>query len=163
MEKTHWKKVFNSEFLGSCDLEEGKSLKCVIKSVSIRKVKGNDGKDQERNVAEFTDPKIKPMVLNSTNCKVVKKFAKSPYINDWNNIPVEIYAKELRAFGEETEGLRIKETQPIFQKPPLTPNMPAWNKVVEAYKKEQNFARPESVYFISEENKALIKLQSNGN
>ena len=65
--KTHWKKVFNSDYLGSCDLEDGKDLKAVIKSVEVRKVKNTDGKEQERNVAIFTDLKLKPMILKRFN------------------------------------------------------------------------------------------------
>lgn len=132
MEKIHWKKVFNSDYLGSCDLEDGKDLKAIIKSVSVQTVKGTNGEKKECNVAYFTDIKIKPMILNATNCKVVKKFAKSPYLNDWNNIPVQIYIKEgIQAFGDVTEGLRIRETQPSFSKPKLTRDMPAWSKAVE--------------------------------
>jgi len=163
MEKTHWKKVFNSEFLGSCDLEDGKPLKAVIKAVSVRQVKNTDGKANDRNVAEFTDAKIKPMILNSTNCKIVKKFAKSPYINDWNNIPVEIYVKDIRAFGEETEGLRIKETQPATAKPQLTPTMQAWGKAVEVYKETKSFERIEAAYSLSDEVKEQLKKVANGN
>ena len=132
MEKIHWKKVFNSDYLGSCDLENGSDLKAVIKCVTVRKVKSPEGKEQERNVATFTDPNIKPMILNVTNCKVIKKFAKSKFINDWNNIPVQIYVKDdIRAFGDVTEGLRIREIQPKMDKPKLTPGMPAWDKAID--------------------------------
>ena len=104
--KTHWKKVFNSDYLGSCDLEDGKDLRAVIKSVTVQEVKGTDGKKQDRNVAIFTDAKIKPMILNVTNSKQVKKFAGSVYINDWNNIPIQIYVKDdIKAFGDVTEGI----------------------------------------------------------
>ena len=131
-EKTHWKKVFNSDYLGSCDLDDDKDLKAVIKSVSIRKVKGPDGKEQERNVATFTDAKIKPMILNATNCKVVKKFAGTPYIEGWVNIPISIYVKaDIKAFGDITEGLRIREYQPQMGKPKLTPESQNWTKAVE--------------------------------
>jgi hypothetical protein len=133
--KTHWKKVFNSDYLGSCDLEDGKDLKAVIKSVTVRKVKNTDGKEQERNVATFTDAKLKPMILNATNCKVVKKFTKSPFINDWNNVPIQIYVKDdIRAFGDITEGLRIREVQPVMSKPKLTPSSQAWAKAIEFLK-----------------------------
>ena len=63
------RKIFNSDYLGSCDLEDGKDLKAIIKSVSIQEVKGTDGKKDYRNVAVFTDQKIKPMILNATNCR----------------------------------------------------------------------------------------------
>jgi hypothetical protein len=137
MDKTHWKKVFNSDYLGSCDLDDGKDLKAVIKSVSVKSIKGQDGKEQDRNVAVFTDSKIKPMILNATNCKIVKKFAKSVFINDWNNIPVQIFVKDdIRAFGDITEGLRIRPVQPVMEKPKLTPKSPAWPKAVEFLKTE---------------------------
>jgi hypothetical protein len=133
--KTHWKKVFNSDYLGSCDLDDGKDLKAIIKSVSVQTIKGQDGKSQDRNVAKFTDPKIKDMILNATNCKVVKKFAKSVFINDWNNIPVQIYVKDdIRAFGDITEGLRIRPVQPVMEKPKLNPKSPAWPKAIEFLK-----------------------------
>jgi len=133
--KTHWRKVFLSDYLGSCDLEDGKDLKAVIKSVTIKNVKGPDGKEQDRNVASFTDAKLKPMILNATNCKLIKKFAKSVFINDWNNIPIQIYVKDdIKAFGEVTEGLRIRPTQPVMNKPKLIPVIPAWAKAIEFLK-----------------------------
>ena len=149
--KTHWKKVFNSDYLGSCDLEDGKDLKAIIKSVTVRKVKNTDGKEQERNVADFTDPKLKPMILNATNCKVVKKFAQSPFINDWNNIPIQIYVKDdIRAFGDVTEGLRIRESQPIMSKPKLTRDMPAWKNVIEFVRSGKPITDVEKKYDITE-------------
>lgn len=160
--KTHWKKVFNSDYLGSCDIEDGKDLKAIIKSVSVKKVKGTDGKEQERNVAVFTDAKLKPMILNATNCKTVKKFAKSPYIDDWKNIPVLIYVKDdIKAFGETTDGLRIRENQPQITKPELTPSMPAWNNAVQFITSGQGTIQNiKSKYLISSENEKLLVEQT---
>ena len=161
MEKTHWKKVFNSDYLGSCDIEQGQDLKAVIKSVSVRKVKNTDGKEQERNVAEFTDKTLKPMILNATNWKIVKKFAKSPYINDWVNIPVQIYVKDdIKAFGDITEGLRIRESQPIMTKPELTPKSPAWPNAVKFIREGHKIEEIKSKYSLSPANEAEIVSQS---
>jgi hypothetical protein len=156
--KTHWKKVFNSDYLGSCDLEDGKDLKAVIKSVAVKNVKGPDGKEQERNVATFTDANIKPMILNATNCKLIKKFAKSVYINDWNNIPVQIYIKDdIKAFGEVTEGLRIRPTQPIMSKPKLRRDTPAYAKAVEAIKNGKKMSDIEKVYDVTEVAEEILR------
>jgi hypothetical protein len=161
MEKTHWKKVFNSDYLGSCDLDEGKDLKVIIKNVTVRKVKGPDGKEQERNVATFTDTKIKPMILNVSNSKVVKKFAKSVYINDWNNIPVLIYVKDdVKAFGEVTEGLRIRPDQPNITKPELTPQSQAWPKAVEYLKGKGTIDGVKAKYELSAENETKLMEES---
>jgi len=156
--KTHWKKVFNSDYLGSCDLEDGKDLRAIIKSVAIGTVKNTDGKELERNIATFTDPKIKPMILNVTNSKMVKKFAKSVYINDWNNIPVQIYSKDdIKAFGDITEGLRIRPTQPVMEKPKLTPASQAWPKAIEYLKGTGTIDGIKAKYEISIEDEELLK------
>jgi len=159
MEKIHWKKVFNSDYLGSCDLENGNDLKAVIKSVTVRKVKSPEGKEQERNVATFTDTNIKPMILNVTNCKVIKKFAKSKFINDWNNIPVQIYVKDdIRAFGDVTEGLRIREIQPKMDKPRLTQNIPAWDKAIDFLQRPgTTIEQIKSKYELSPEDEEALK------
>jgi len=156
--KTHWKKVFNSDYLGSCDLEDGKDLKAVIKHVTVGEVKNTDGKKQNRNIATFTDPNIKPMILNVTNSKIVKKFAGSVFIDDWNNIPVQIYTKDdIKAFGEVTEGLRIRTVQPTFDKPKLTPKVQAWDKAVEYLKGAGTIDGIKKKYDLTPENEELLK------
>jgi hypothetical protein len=156
--KIHWHKVFLSDYLGACDLEDGKDLKAIIKSVSVRKVKNTDGKEQERNVAIFTDPKLKPMVLNATNCKLMKKFAGSVFINDWNNIPVQIYVKDdIKAFGEITEGLRIRPTQPVMSKPILKPGIPAWAKAIEFLSKDGTIDKIREKYDLSATDEETLK------
>jgi len=158
MEKTHWRKVFNSDYLGSCDLDDGRDLKLIIKHVTVQEVKGNDGKSQARNVATFTDPAIKPMILNSTNCKVVKKFTKSAYIDDWNNIPIQVYIKDdIKAFGEVTDGLRIRSVQPSFSKPKLVPGTPVWDKAIEFLKGAGTMAKVKASYLITASDEELLK------
>jgi hypothetical protein len=133
--KTHWKKVFDSDYLGACDLEDGKDLKATIAKVEIRSIKGSSGEKQDRNVATFTDSKIKPMVLNATNCKLIKKFTGSTFIEDWKNCPISIYVKsDIKAFGDITEGLRIREIQPKASKPELTPESKNWESAIKALK-----------------------------
>jgi hypothetical protein len=161
MEKTHWKKVFNSEYLGSCDLEDGKDIRATIKNVVIKKVKNTDGKETDRNVAYFTDPNLKPMVLNATNCKILKKFCNSPWINDWVNMAVQIYVKDdVKAFGDITEGLRFREYKPSDEKPKLTFEMPAYQKALELLKsKTKTIADIEKVYTLTKEVRAeLLKI-----
>jgi len=159
-QKVHWHKVFLSDYLGACDLEDGKDIKVVIKSVSVQEVKGSDGKKQERNVATFADPKIKPMILNATNCRIVKKFVGSPYINDWVNVPIQIYIKsDIKAFGDITEGLRIRETQPKMDKPNLVPGIPAWSKAVEYLRGTGTIEKIKAGWNLTAENEELLKAE----
>jgi hypothetical protein len=133
--KVHWRSVFNSDFLGSCDLEEGHDLKAIIRDVAVKSVKNQEGQSKNCNVATFTDPKIKPMILNVGNCRLMKKFCGTPYIDLWKNVPVAIYVKtDVKAFGDIVEGLRIRPTQPSLEKPKLTQKSPAWPKAIEFLK-----------------------------
>ena len=47
--KTHWKKVFNKDYLGSHDLDE-KDLKAVIDHCEVRVVKDSSGKDGKETI-----------------------------------------------------------------------------------------------------------------
>ncbi len=154
--KTHWKKCFSKEYLGSHDLDE-KDLKAIIHHVEVRVVKDSSGKDGKCNVAVF-EGNIKPMILNVTNCKIIKRFSGTNYIEQWSNIPVTIYSKQIKAFGEETEGLRIREKQPVMKKESLTPDHPRWAEAI------KYLGQPDSVidnilkqYEVTEDN--LSKLQ----
>ena len=132
--KTHWKKVFNSDYLGSHDLDEGKDLIAVIDHVETREVKDTSGNKSKRNVAIFKG-KVKPMILNVTNCKLIKPFAGSNYIEDWNDIPIQIYSTDVKAFGEIVEALRIRPKQPNLEKPELTPENQAWPNAIKYLQK----------------------------
>lgn len=131
--KTHWKKTFNKDYLGAHDLDEGQELKAVVSHVVVRQVKDPQGSASNCNVAIFTEKTIKPMILNVTACKQMKRFTGSHYIEDWKNVPIQIYATEVKAFGEITDALRIRDKQPQMTKPDLHPNHPKWAGAVEAY------------------------------
>ncbi len=132
--KTHWKKVFNKDYLGSHDLDEGKDLVVTINHIEIREIKDSSGKPEKRNVAIFGG-NIKPMVLNVTNCKTIKAFSGSNYIEEWKGIAITIYSKQIKAFGEEMEALRIRDKQPNIEKDKLTPNHNMWTKAIEHLQK----------------------------
>ena len=87
--KTHYRKVFKSDHLGVADLEDlieaKKSLVFTIKQVKQEFNTQVAGKKINANIAYFNE-KIKPLVLNSTNSKIVKAFNNnSPFVEDWKN------------------------------------------------------------------------------
>jgi hypothetical protein len=154
MEKTHWKKAFNSDYLSSCDIEE-RDLILTIEYVKLEEVTGQNGK-QNRNVAHFKE-KVKPMILNVTNSKQVKKFAGSRYIEDWVNIPVQIYVDtKVRMMGEDVEGLRIRSQQPKVGKPELLPDTEQWKKAIGFLLESGELEKITKKYIITENN--LTKL-----
>lgn len=122
--KTHYRKVFKSDHLGCADLEdfieEKKKLVFTIAYVKQELGVSVAGKKGNHNIAYFVE-KIKPLVLNATNSKIVKGFAKgSPFVEDWKDILVELYIDPLvKMKGETVGGVRIK---------PLSPTLPTLTK-----------------------------------
>jgi hypothetical protein len=119
--KTHYRKVFKSDHLGTADLEdfieEGKTLIFNISYVKQEINVSVAGRKGNHNIAYFKES-IKPLVLNATNSKTVKGFAGgSPFVEDWNNIAVELYLDAtVKMKGEIVGGVRIRPTQPKAEK-----------------------------------------------
>ena len=116
-EKTHYRKVFKSDHLGSADLEEfieeKKPLVFTIKEVRQEYGTKVAGRKIDANIAYFEES-IKPLVLNATNSKIVKGLSGgSPFVEDWKGILVELYIdKMVKMKGEVVGGIRIKEEPP---------------------------------------------------
>lgn len=124
--KHHWKKTFNKDYLGSWDLEEGQQLNVVIEKTEVREVLNQFGEKQKCNVAILRGQK--PMILNVTACKQMKRFTGSHFIEDWTNVPITLYVTETKAFGEVVEAIRISDKQPI--KPVMKQGDKTWKKAV---------------------------------
>lgn len=125
--KTHYRKVFKSDHLGSADLEEyleqGRQLVFTIREVKQEKKVLVAGTRGDFNIAYFEDKGVKPFVLNATNSKVVKSFCgNSPFVEDWKNVRVELFIDEnVKMKGEVVGGVRIKPVQPVEKvKPAFT-------------------------------------------
>ena len=116
--KTHWKKFMNKEYLGSWDLPDGQDIIATIKSAGPEKVIGADGKKEDCFVIHFTDVE-KPMIANTTNCKMISKILGSNYIEDWLGKKIQIGTEKVRAFGDVVDALRVRdikvaEANPVF-------------------------------------------------
>lgn len=109
--KTHWKKLVNPDYLGAYSIEDGQDLILTIAKVENKMVVGADGKKEECMVCSFTDSP-KPMILNSTNAKMIAKLLKTPYIEDWAGHKIQIGVESVKAFGEVVEALRVRKFLP---------------------------------------------------
>ena len=110
--QTHWKKLTDPNYLGSWDLQNG-SITVTIKRVEQKQIFNQTKQKEEACViAEFSDPGIKPMVLNKTNCKTVQKLTGSPFIEAWAGHRIEIKVEKVKAFGEVVDALRVSKIAP---------------------------------------------------
>lgn len=141
VEKTHYRKAFNSPYLSSADITEPTVL--TIKKVVLELDKTKKTKDKF-NTAYFVETEIrqgeplKPMILNAGNSKTLKLLSGSAFIEDWANLRITVFVDGSVRFGKETvEGLRISNTFPESRKT-ITPNMPAWKNAKAAYLRDGN-------------------------
>ena len=108
MSKTHWKKLFNPDYLGAYSLDDGKDVIGTITTVKKEMVIGPDARKEECMVAHFSEAGMKPMIINATNAKTITKLYKTPFIEEWSGRKIQIYSDKVKAFGEVVEALRIR-------------------------------------------------------
>lgn len=112
--KTHWKKMTNTNYFGSWDLEAGKDMIVLIKLVRKEIVQNAQGRE-EKPVA-YLEGGLKPLILNSTNMKAIAKALGSPYVEDWAGRKIQLYIDHVPAFGEVTEAVRVRDFDPEVAK-----------------------------------------------
>lgn len=161
--KTHYRKVFKSDHLGIADLEDFIEEKVTL-IFTIREVKQEinvsvAGKKGNFNIAYFNE-QIKPLVLNSTNSKVLKTLAGgSPFVEDWKNITVELYIDPtVKMKGDIVGGVRIKagfKTLPV-----LTKGTTAYQNAVKYFKENGDFKKVEERFTLTKEIKDSIETDS---
>jgi hypothetical protein len=158
---THWKKLTNPDYIGAYALEPGQELILTIKSVGREMVMGADGKKEECIVAHFTED-VKPMILNATNAKMITQIYKTPYIEEWAGKKIQVYAADVRAFGQDLQALRIRPIVPKMALEELTRDHPKWDGAVQAIKeKRTTIADIRKRYELSFENEVLIQEAAN--
>jgi len=156
-EKHHFRKVYKSDHLGVADLEElledGKKLIFTIRQVKQEVNATVAGKKGNFNIAYFAES-IKPLVLNATNAKQIKLFTGSSFVEDWNNVKIELYCDEnVKMKGEIVGGVRIKQIQPREKvKPQFTTD-----KIPATFEKGITIEKIKEVYLITAEVEAQYK------
>lgn len=110
MNKTHWKKYTNPNYLGSYAFQPGEEKTVTIKEI-VREIVKSDRGDEECTVAHFTED-IKPMILNKTNCDMIAKVWGTPYIEDWAGKKIILKVKKVSAFGETVDAVRVAKERP---------------------------------------------------
>ena len=108
---THWKQLKNPDYIGAYALQPGEELILTIKSCGLEQVANTDGKKQDCLVIHFME-QVKPMILNTTNAKTISKVHQTPYMEQWVGKKIQIYARKIRAFGEDVDALRVRDFAP---------------------------------------------------
>jgi len=108
---THWKKLRNPDYLGAYALQPNEELVLTIKKAGVETILGVEGKKEDELVIYFNED-YKPMIVNATNAKTIAKVHKTPYVEEWIGKKIQIYARRIRAFGEDMDALRVRDFIP---------------------------------------------------
>lgn len=111
MNKTHWKKLRNPNYLGSWDFQPGEVKTLTIKAIQNEILQNPEGKKEECTVA-YWEENEKPFPLNATNCKMIAKVWGTPYIEDWPGMAIMLKVKKVSAFGEMVDAVRVSNERP---------------------------------------------------
>jgi hypothetical protein len=155
---THYRKVFDSPYLSSMDVVEPIDL--TIERVTQEGDKTKKTKDTF-NTAYFREKfirpgeKLKPMILNATNSKMMAKLTDSPYIEDWGNTRIRVYVEKGIKFGRDTvDGLRV---MPAPERKLIEPGTRMWEAAKTAYQRDGNLDKVLAKADMSDEHIAQLK------
>jgi len=113
--KTHIDKLRNPNYLGGWDLqdENGKTNDVIV---TIKEVKSEFVFNQKAQIEEpvltvfFNE--CKPIILNATNRKTLKKVTDTSYIEEMAGKRIQLTTKRIKAFGEFHDAIRIVKSAP---------------------------------------------------
>lgn len=134
MEKTHYKKLRDPNYIGAFELlnADGTTKEMVV---IIEGAKKEELKNAEKNQGMVLYLKgQKPMIVNSVNAKSITSATGSPFVEDWVGKAITLYAVKIKAFGETMDALRVKKEAPVIAKPEFLPTNKNWQKAIDSIK-----------------------------
>lgn len=156
MGKTHWKKEFNYNYLGSYSLPDGKDIILTIKEMKKETVAGFDGKKDDCLIAYFVES-VKPMIVNKTNCKTITKVLGTPFIEEWQGKKIQIGTTNIKAFGELTDTLRVRNFTPKESRlEKVVTGSEAWKQIVNAINSGYSIEQIQTKYLLTKQQIELL-------
>jgi len=112
-QKQHWKTYFDYKYLGGHDLYGKGDLVVTPECFYHEEVIGEKGKKDQCLVFKFTDPNLKTMIINKTNCATLEHLHGGESPADWMGKPMQLYVKKgVRCGANMTNPLRIRDFKP---------------------------------------------------
>jgi len=122
MEKTHWKKNVDSNFISGEDLVAElkglkKSMRVVVERFDDRETFDQSTQSKIQKSALYLKELggkslYKPVLLNKTNAMFFEKVTGSPYLDDWTGVEVILFAQVDSRHGHV---VRFKKAAPIVK------------------------------------------------
>lgn len=108
----HWKKlVSDPKYLSEADFMAMPEFAVTISATTNEKVQNASGK-ADKTVLHFVE-NVKPMVLNVINSKAISKVAKTPLVEKWKGVRIQIYFDpKVKFAGDVVGGVRVRPFSP---------------------------------------------------
>lgn len=127
-EKTHWKVLVDTNYLGAYSFnEQVNSIIVTIKNVTAQEVfNPKENKAEVCRVMTFEETEvngieIKPFIINKTNCETIEKLYGTGYIEDWIGKRITLFKTSIKVAGDDTDCIRVKKEIPPFKAKAQTP------------------------------------------
>ena len=166
MEKTHWLKNPNKNYLGHWDLPDN-DLILTIKSAGWEEVidptkrEGQKDYSQSKRVVHFEE-NYKPLICNQTNAISIYKSTGIRFLEDSQGAKIKLFiGEEIDRKNKITvECVRIRHDK-VIAKEDLNPNHKSWSTAKEAYHKGSfTIEQIKGKYLLTLENEKLLCLKS---
>lgn len=117
---THWKVFQNPDYLGAYAFQPGEEKTLTIDRVEVGTVYNTEiNRKEEKRVMYFKDKDVKPLILNTTNAKIVSDLFGTPYVQLWKNKKIILIVEKVRWRKEMVDGVRVKK-QLVEEKQSMT-------------------------------------------
>jgi hypothetical protein len=108
----HWKNFLDKDYLGSHNLEEDEDMILTIADFKGDElVKTKETPKGEAKIVLYFKENVQKMILNITNANTISSMY-GTHPASWIGKKIQIYVREIRAFGVEQPALRIRDVIP---------------------------------------------------
>lgn len=113
-QRTHWRNLFPSNYMGAHSFEKDEIKVLEIAGLTSETLRGSDGKEENCIVVHWSDIHQElPLVLNKTNAENIATATGTQYVEEWPGNPVSLYVKQVKAFGEMKDAVRVGVKSPV--------------------------------------------------
>ena len=116
-EHLHWRRYTDMKYLRAELFEPREKKVLTIADVKMEIIEGEGGKKDKKPVLYFKEPGVLPMVVNTTNGKMIETLYGTEYMDEWVGKRIQIYATKVKVGGELTPCLRIDNVVPTSSEP----------------------------------------------
>lgn len=106
---THWKTFQNPDYLGAYAFQPNEEKTLTIERVEVGTVYNTETNKKEEKRVMFFKENVKPLILNSTNAKIITDLFGTPYVQLWKGKKVTLLVEKVKWRKELVDGVRVKK------------------------------------------------------